>query len=59
MSRSVGVTMPKQPHGRKGSVDTGSVGTTVAKIATGEIEERLKKLSRTVRSVQSEAKVCV
>ena len=42
--------MPKGPQGQKRPADTAQAAIMVAKIATGEIEEKLKEPSGKVRS---------
>ncbi len=42
--------MPKGPQGQKRPADTVAAAIMVAKIATGEIEEKLKEPSGKVRS---------
>jgi hypothetical protein len=42
--------MPKGPQGQKRPADTVQAAIMVAKIATGEIEEKLKEPSAKVRS---------
>ncbi len=46
----LGVTMPQGPQGQKSPADTVAAAMMVAKIATGEIEEKPKKLSGKIRS---------
>ena len=49
--------VPKGPRGEQRPADTIGCAVMVAKIATGEIEEELKKLSGKVRSGKAGAKV--
>ncbi len=42
--------MPRGPKGEKRPADVNACAVTVAKIATGEIEEKLKTPSGTIRS---------
>jgi hypothetical protein len=46
----MGMKMPRGPQGQKRPADTVAAAIMVAKIATGEIEEKLKEPSGKVRS---------
>lgn len=48
--------MPRGPQGQKRPADTVKAAIMVAKIATGEIEEKLKEPSGKVRSGKAGAK---
>lgn len=48
--------MPKGPQGQKRPADTIAAAIMVAKISTGEIEEKLKEPSGKVRSGKAGAK---
>jgi hypothetical protein len=48
--------MPRGPQGQKRPADTVAAAIMVAKIATGEIEEKLKEPSGRVRSGKAGAK---
>jgi hypothetical protein len=50
------VTMPRGPQGQKRPAETFAAAIMVAKIATGEIKEKLKEPSGKVRSGKAGAK---